>query len=95
MRVTHIKVETFLLKVARTREPEASCDDCAKHSARLIEALSQGNVEDAELLDILHHVLMCMPCGQEFEILQDCARMDAEDSWPSFDEMWNKIEQAK
>ncbi len=95
MRVTHIKLETFMVKIARTREQEVSCDECAKHSARLIEALMQGNVQEKELLDILHHVLMCMPCSQEFEVLQDCARMDAEDSWPSLDEMWKKIEQSK
>ncbi len=95
MRVTHINLDAFMLKVARTREVEASCDDCAKHSARLIEALMQGNVQDQELLDILHHVLMCLPCSQEFQVLHDCARMDAEDSWPSMDEMWNQIDQAQ
>ncbi len=95
MRVTHIKLETFMVKIARTREQEASCDECAAHVARLVEALMQGNVEDDVLLDILQHVLMCSPCGQEFHVLKDCARMDAEDSWPSFDEMWHKIEQGK
>jgi len=95
MRVTHIKFEAFMVKVARTREQEANCEDCAKHSARLVEALMRGDVQDQELLDLLHHVLMCMPCSQEFQVLQDCARMDAEDSWPSFDEMWNNIEQAR
>lgn len=95
MQITHIKLDTFMVKIARTREVEASCDDCARHSARLVDALMQGNVEDAELLDILHHVLQCMPCSQEFQVLQECARMDAEDSWPSFDEMWNRIEQKK
>lgn len=95
MRVTHIRLDTFLVKIARTRDVEKTCEDCAQHSARLVDALLKGNVEDEELLDILHHVLMCMPCSQEFEVLQDCARMDAEDSWPTFDEMWNKIEQTK
>lgn len=95
MRVTHIRLETFLVRVARTREVEKSCDDCARESARLVDALLNGNVEDQELLDILQHVLMCIPCSQEFEVLQDCARMDADDSWPSFDEMWNKIEKNK
>jgi hypothetical protein len=95
MRITHIKLDTFMVKIARTRDVEPSCDDCARHSARLVDALMQGNVEDSELLDILHHVLQCMPCSQEFQVLQQCARMDAEDSWPSFDEMWNKIEQKK
>src|SRR4029079_2540736 len=95
MRVTHIKLETFMVKVARTREQEAASNDAAKHSARLVEPLMQGNVQDSELLDLLHHVLMCLPCSQEFQVLQDCARMDAEDSWPSFDDMWNKIERGK
>ena len=95
MRVTHIRLDTFMVKIARTREAEKSCDDCAQHSARLVDALMQGNVEDSELLDILHHVLQCMPCSQEFQVLQECARMDAEDSWPTFEEMWNKIEQKK
>lgn len=92
MRVTRMKLETFIVKVAHTRAVEVSCDDCAAHAARLVDALMSETVEDAELLDILHHVLMCIPCSQEFQVLQDCARMDAEDSWPSLDEMWVKIE---
>lgn len=95
MRVTHIKLDAFMVKIARTHEVEASCDDCAKLSARLIDALMAGPVEEQELLDILHHLLMCVPCAQEFQMLDDCARMDAEDSWPSLDEMWRKIEQGK
>lgn len=95
MSMTYYKLDTFMLKIARTRPVEASCDDCAKHSARLVDALMQGNVEDAELLDILHHVLQCLPCSQEFQVLQECARMEAEDSWPSMDDMWNKIEKDK
>lgn len=95
MPVTYIKLETFMLKIARTREQEVSCDDCAKHSARLIDALMQGDVQEQELLDILHHVLMCLPCAQEFKVLQECARMDAEDSWPTLQELWGKIEQSK
>lgn len=95
MRVTYIRLETFMLKISRTRVVEAGCDDCAQHSARLIEALQSGQVQDGELLDILHHLLQCLPCAQEFQVLQNCARMDVEDSWPSFDEMWHKIEQGK
>ena len=95
MRLTHIQLDTFMIKIARTREVEVGCDDCAKHSARLVDALLQGNVQDEELLDILHHVLQCLPCCQEFEVLKECARMEADDSWPSEDELWNKIEKGK
>jgi hypothetical protein len=95
MRVTHIKLETFMLKISRTRDVEVGCDDCFKQSAHLIEALTMGNVEDEELLNIVHHLLQCLPCSQEFQVLQDCARMDAEDSWPSMDEMRDEIESKK
>lgn len=95
MRVTRIKIDTFLIKVSRTRENEATCDDCAKQSARLVDALMQGQVDDEELLDILHHLLLCVPCSQEFQVLSECARMDADESWPSFEEMWSQIERGK
>lgn len=95
MRVTHIKLDAFIVKIARTHEVEAGCDDCAKLSARLLEALMAETVEEEELLEILHHLLMCPPCAQEFQTLSDCVRMDAEDSWPSLDEMWRKIERGK
>lgn len=95
MRVTQDHIESFMLKIARTRPSESSCDDCAKHAARLVDALIQGDVEDQELLDILHHVLMCIPCGQEIRILHQCAQMDAMDAWPSPDEMWHKIERGE
>lgn len=92
MRVTYLKLDTFMVKIARTREVELGCDDCAKHTARLVDALMQGNVNDEELLDILHHVLQCTPCSQEFKVLHECAKMEAEDTWPSEDELWKKID---
>lgn len=95
MQITHYRLETFMLKIARTRDVEATCDDCAKHSARLVDALMQGNVQEAELLDILHHVLQCLPCSQEFQVLHECARMESEDSWPTMDQMWQDIENGK
>ncbi|MCC7161153.1 MAG: hypothetical protein IT331_01550 [Anaerolineae bacterium] len=92
MRLTYLKLETFMIKIARTRADEVGCDDCAKHSARLVDALMQGNVNEQELQDLLLHVLQCLPCAEEFQILRDCARMDTEDSWPSEDALWRKIE---
>lgn len=95
MRVSRIQVETFIIKVARTREDEAGCDDCARLAARLVQALLSNDLDDQELMTIWLHVQQCIPCGQEFEVLTDCARMDEEDSWPSMDEMWQKLEAEK
>jgi len=50
------------------------------------------DLRDEELLTILFHLQQCIPCSQEFEALKDCARMDEEDSWPSMDEMWQRLD---
>lgn len=92
MRVTRIKIETFVVKIAQTREQEASCDDCARWSAKLAEMLAASGVRDQELLAILHHLQECIPCAQEFEALCDCERMEREENWPSFEEMWAKLQ---
>ena len=92
MRVTRIKIETFVVKIAQTREQEASCDDCARLSAKLAEMLAASDVRDKELLAILHHLQECIPCAQEFQTLCDCERMDREEAWPSFEEMWAKLQ---
>lgn len=92
MRITRIKIDTFLVRIARTREEEASCDDCARLSARLVEVLAEQNVQDLELLAILQHLQECIPCAEEFQVLCDCARMDREEAWPSFEELWNLLQ---
>lgn len=88
MRITHIKIESFLVKIARTREVEMSCDDCARLSAKLAEVLAQQNIQDLELLAILQHLQECIPCAEEFQVLCDCERMEREEDWPSFERMW-------
>jgi len=92
MHVTRIRFEQFMLKIARTREEEASCDDCARLLAKLVETLLRGDVQDQELQDILHHLQQCSPCSEEFVVLRDCAKMDQEHSWPTLEEMWSKLD---
>jgi hypothetical protein len=92
MRVTRIKIETFLVKVAQTQEQEVSCDDCARYSAELVEALLSGKLEHAAFKNILQHLEECIPCAEEFTMLHQCAQMDDQDAWPSFEEMWRKLQ---
>jgi hypothetical protein len=93
MRVTRIKIETLIVKVVQTRDVEASCDDCARLSAKLVEVLFSGQVTDAQLSAIVQHLQECIPCSEEFKALQECARMDMEDSWPSLEDMWRTLDQ--
>jgi hypothetical protein len=93
MRVSSLKLQTLLLKVSYTRDQEASCDDCARLSARLAEALMSGPVQDQELLSIVQHLIECFPCAEEFTVLQQCAQMDAQGSWPAIEELWHKLEE--
>lgn len=93
MRVTRIQIETFMVKVARTRAQEATCDDCARLSAQLVEAFLHGEIQGEELLTIVQHLEQCIPCGEEFAVLKDFMRMEEEGNLPSIEEMWNKIDQ--
>ncbi|HZQ05459.1 MAG TPA: hypothetical protein VFD70_02695 [Anaerolineae bacterium] len=93
MRVSRIQLEKFMVKIARTREEEASCDDCAQLSAQLVEVLLRGDAPNEELLSILQHLEQCVPCSEEFLVLKDCVRMELEQNWPTLDEMWNKLDQ--
>jgi hypothetical protein len=92
MQIIRIKIETFLLKIAQTRETEASCDECARASAQLAEMLAVAQVTDEELLVILHHLQECIPCAQEFEALCNCERMEREENWPPLEEMWAHLQ---
>jgi hypothetical protein len=94
MRATRIKIESLIVKIAQTREIEATCDDCARLSAKLAEVLLASRVEDEQLLAILHHLQECIPCAEEFQVLRDCARMEHEGSWPSLEEIWQKLDGA-
>lgn len=92
MDVIRLRIESLMVKLSRTRDQEASCDDCARLSAVLVEALLSGNVQSDELIGILRHLEQCAPCCEEFTILQQCAEMDAKDSWPSMQELWAKLD---
>ncbi len=91
MRITRIQIETLLVKIAHTRETEATCDECARWSAHLAEALAQASAQDEQMLAILQHLDECIPCAQEFQALCDCERMDREQDWPSFEAMWKLV----
>jgi hypothetical protein len=92
MRVNRIQIQTFMVKIARTRDEEASCDDCARLSAQLVEAFMHGEIQSDELLTIVAHLEQCIPCSEEFAVLKDCMRMEEEGSWPTLEEMWNKLD---
>ena len=94
MRVIRVHIESFMYKIARTRDQEVDCDDCARLSAQLVEALVKGDVESQELIAILQHLEQCIPCSEEFAILRHCAEMDEQDSWPSMDDLWAKLDGA-
>lgn len=91
MRVTRFRIESLIVKIARTREREASCDDCARLSAELVEALLNGTADAKRFDEILQHLEECIPCSEEFKVLRDCAQMDKDDSWPSTQEMWRRL----
>lgn len=95
MAATGIRIQTLILKVAQTRETEASCDDCAQLAAHLVEVLLlNGDTPEPPLEAILHHLKECIPCAEEFRTLQECVRMEMENSWPTFEEMWQRLDGA-
>jgi len=96
MAATRIKIQTLILKVTQTRETEASCDDCAQFAAHLVEVLLlNGDAPEPPLEAILHHLQECIPCAEEFRTLQECARMEMESAWPTFEEMWQRLNGAE
>ena len=95
MAVTRTKIQTLVLKVAQTRDVEASCDDCARLAAHLAQVLLDGSTQDPSLEAILQHLKECIPCAEEFEVLKRCAQMDLEDSWPTFEELWQELDQLR
>lgn len=95
MRVTRYHVERFVIKVAHTRANEPSCDDCAKLSAQLVEALIAGQAEGEEFQQILVHLEQCIPCAEEFAVLRECVQMELDDSWPTPEELKLRIENSE
>lgn len=91
MRVTRVQVQTFVIKIVNTHDVEATCDDCARHAARLVELMLSAAIDDVELLAVVHHLEECIPCAQEMRVLKECARMEQEDSWPSLEEMLQAV----
>jgi hypothetical protein len=77
-------------RVALTLDVEMNCDEAARLSAQVVDALMSNPDLGGQFALVIQHLEECVPCAEEFARLRDCAQMEQEGSWPSLMQLLEK-----
>src|SRR5262245_29336367 len=76
--VTDDRLKELLRRIADTADQELSCSDCFDLIGGYVELEIDGREPAAALPALAQHLRQCGVCHEEYEVLRDLARLDAE-----------------
>jgi hypothetical protein len=77
----------LLQDVADTDDEEISCTECFDLVSEHVDAEVAGIVGDRTMPRLQQHLRQCDVCREEYEVLRDLARLEAEGRAPSADDL--------
>ena len=77
----------LLQKLADTLDEEISCDECFELVPQYVDLEVAGTAADRMLPQLEQHLGQCGVCREEYEVLRDFARLEAEGRAPSVDDL--------
>jgi hypothetical protein len=72
------KLERLLRLAARTEEQELSCSECFELLPQFVDLEVAGAAAELALPLFRQHLEQCGVCREEYEIVRDLARLEAE-----------------
>ena len=81
------QLERLLRLVARTEDEELSCSACFELLPQYVDLEVAGDAPDARLPLFRQHLEQCPVCRDEYAILCELARLEAEGRSPSIDDL--------
>jgi hypothetical protein len=75
----------LLQKVADTDDDEISCSECFDLVPQYVDLEVAGQTSEAILPRLQQHLGQCGVCREEYEVLRDLVRLDADGRLPAAD----------
>lgn len=77
----------LLRNIAETDDDEISCAECFDLVSQYVDLEVAGTVSEQTLPRLKQHLQQCGVCREEYEILKDLVRLEAEGRAPSADNL--------
>jgi hypothetical protein len=77
----------LLRNIAETDDQEISCAECFDLVSQYVDLEVAGTIGQPSLPQLQQHLQQCGVCREEYEILRDLARLEAEGRAPSADDL--------
>ncbi len=89
--MNNTKTGRWLEQIFATAPVEISCSVCLDECSQCVEWEVNGKDGGLLLEQVKQHLVQCRACREEYETLLDLARMEAEGSAPSAEQMRNSL----
>jgi len=89
--VTRPDFYSFLRHIWETEDQEISCTECFDLVPQYVDLEITGQVAHKKLPRLRQHLNQCGVCREEYEVLRDLARGEAEGRLPPTDELRNSF----
>ena len=73
--------------IAHTEDEEISCSECFDLVSEYVDLEIAGAAHGRRLPQLEQHLQQCRVCREEYEVLRDLARLEAEGRAPSADDL--------
>jgi hypothetical protein len=77
----------LLRNIAETDDDEISCTECFDLVSQYVDLEVAGTVSEQTLPGLKQHLQQCGVCREEYEILRDLVRLEAQGRAPSADNL--------
>lgn len=81
----------LLRNIAETDDDEISCAECFDLVSQYVDLEVAGTVSEQTLPRLKQHLQQCGVCREEYEILKDLVRLEAEGRAPSADNLRSSL----
>ncbi|MGQ0602119.1 MAG: hypothetical protein ACT4QE_10550 [Anaerolineales bacterium] len=81
-----LKLQHWLRQIYQTEEEEISCSECLDLVSDYVDLEIAGEAAREKLPLLKQHLDQCGVCLEEYEVLRDLARLEAEGRAPALDE---------
>jgi hypothetical protein len=76
------RFDVWLRNISETQDEEISCTECFNLVSRFVELEISGGDVVTELPQVKQHLDQCRACRDEYEMLREIARLEAESQIP-------------
>lgn len=81
------RLQGWLRQIYQAEEDEISCSECLDLVSQYVDLEIAGEAAQEKLPRLKQHLDQCGVCREEYEVLRDLARLEAQGKAPTLDEL--------